>query len=134
MVVPAALYRYQRAMVHMERATRNTRVLSGRARAVIQDGEPIPPELPAALGMLDDGVSTLRRELADGRDPIAARDRILAAVGEASRAYKAGVGFSGAVVVAQIRSAAFDLLRATGLDDLAVDRRVRAAAEKPRRQ
>jgi uncharacterized membrane protein YgaE (UPF0421/DUF939 family) len=121
-----ALYRYQHGAVHMERATRNARVLSRRARSAVRDAEAIPAELPTALGLLADGVSTLRRELADGRDPVRARERIMAAVDASAAAYAAGVGFSGSVVVAQIRSAAFDLLLASGLDELAVDRRLRA--------
>jgi uncharacterized UPF0146 family protein len=55
---------------------------------------------------------------------------VLEAVALASEAYRVGVGFSGAVVVAQVRSAAVDLLIATGLPEEAADRAVRAARDQ----
>ena len=48
-------------------------------------------------------------------------------VGQAADAYRASLGFSGDVVVAQERSIATDLLRATGLDDSMSIRAVRRA-------
>jgi uncharacterized membrane protein YgaE (UPF0421/DUF939 family) len=121
---------YLDAAVHVERATRNVRVLARRGASVLTDGEPLPSQLPCALDALAGAVSTLREELAQGREPSAARERTLAAVRAAGAAYAAGVGFSGSVMVAQVRSAAVDLLRATGLAESRADRLV-AAAEGP---
>jgi len=45
----------------------------------------------------------------------------------AGAAYRAGVAFSGSVVVAQIRAIATDLLRATGLPQPAAESVVRQA-------
>jgi uncharacterized membrane protein YgaE (UPF0421/DUF939 family) len=125
------LGRYLRAAVHLERATRNARVLARRGASAVADGEPVPEELPAALEMVAAAVETLRDELAAGREPLATRNRALDAVETASAAYEAGVGFSGSVVVAQLRSAVVDLLRATGLEEDEADREVDNAAAAP---
>ena len=42
-----------------------------------------------------------------------------------------GVGLSGAAIVAQLRSAANDLLRATGIDKDDANRLIHRAAESP---
>jgi hypothetical protein len=65
--------------------------------------------------------------LARGVDPEAARERALRAAAESGRAYDEGVGFSGGVVVAQIRTTSTDLLRATGVDYAEAPRLVRRA-------
>jgi hypothetical protein len=130
----SALARYVGAAVHVERATRNVRVLARRGASVLTDGEPMPEQLPGALDALAGAVSTLRQELAQGREPALARERTLAAVRAAGAAYEAGVGFSGSVMVAQLRSAAVDLLRATGLAESQADRLVAAAEGPPARQ
>jgi uncharacterized membrane protein YgaE (UPF0421/DUF939 family) len=123
-----ALSRYLHAAVHVERATRNVRVLARRSAAVVVDGEPVPSHLPAALDALALTVRTLRDELAAEREPHEARVQAAATVRTAGEAYRAGVGFSGSVVVAQVRGAVVDLLRATGLPEGRADRLVDAAS------
>jgi hypothetical protein len=125
-----ALHLYLDSAVHIERATRNIRVLARRAAVSLRDGESVPPRLCEGLRRLADAVATLRRELADGRLPIRARQLILEAVALVSEAYRVGVGFSGAVVVAQVRSAAVDLLLATGLPENEAARAVRAVRDQ----
>jgi hypothetical protein len=119
-----ALDRYLDAVVHVERATRNARVLARRSASVVANAEPVPTQLPAALDALALAVRTLRDELAAQREPRLARERAAQAVRIAGDAYVAGVGFSGSVVVAQVRSAVVDLLRATGLSEDRADRLV----------
>jgi len=123
-----ALARYLRAAVHVERATRNVRVLARRAASVISDGEPVPDALPNALDVLADAVRALRDELAVEREPTRARERALDAVRGVATAYATGVGFSGSVVVAQVRAAVVDLLRATSVTEEDADRLVDAAS------
>jgi uncharacterized membrane protein YgaE (UPF0421/DUF939 family) len=123
-----ALFRYIGASVHVDRATRNVRVLVRRAASQLEDGEPVPDELPVAVQTLADAVATLRWELSSAVEPALARSLALDAVTAAARAYASGVGFSGSVVVAQIRSAATDLIRATGVSDKRAPRLVRRAA------
>jgi uncharacterized membrane protein YgaE (UPF0421/DUF939 family) len=127
-----ALTRYVDAAVHVERATRNARVLARRVASMLQDGEPVPDDLARALDTLAGAVGTLRAELARSEEPVRAREEALDAVRAASVAYQDGVGFSGSVVVAQVRSAVVDLLRATGLSESRADRLVRRAARPAR--
>jgi uncharacterized membrane protein YgaE (UPF0421/DUF939 family) len=122
-----ALSRYLHAAVHIERATRNVRILSRRCASVLDDAEPVPAQLPAALATMAECVGTLRTELATGAEPVTARERGLEAVRAAAGAYAEGVGFSGSVVVAQVRSATVDLLRATGIAEHRAERLVARA-------
>jgi hypothetical protein len=66
-------------------------------------------------------------------DPEATRARALRAATECWRAYDEGVGFSGGVVVAQVRSIVTDLLRATGVEHGEAPRLVRMAIGQPAR-
>ena len=85
-------------------------MLARRTISVLDDNEPFTEDLPVALRTLADAVRTLHRELAHGTDPRRTRQLALAAVGQAADAYRAGLGFSGDVVVAQVRSIATDLV------------------------
>jgi len=123
----APLSQYLDAAVHIDRALRNARVLARRSIAVLEDGETVGPELLDSLRMLAEAVRKFTGELAGGRDPTGTRRLALAAVDKAADAYRSGLGFSGDVVVAQVRSIVTDLLRATGMDDAASTRAVRRA-------
>jgi hypothetical protein len=125
--VRGALAQYVESAEYVARALRNTRVLVRRSVVLLKDGEVVPSSLPRAVETLGDAVSWLRKELAEGEEPEATRGRALRAVGEAVEAYKEGVGFSGSVVVAQVRSTANDLLRASGVRPPDADRLVRRA-------
>jgi uncharacterized membrane protein YgaE (UPF0421/DUF939 family) len=109
-------------------ALRNSRVLIRRVSTGLGDRERMPEVLAAAIGLLGDAVDLLRQEWAKAAEPIAARERALSAVSEAAKAYDDGLGFSGGVVVAQVRSAATDLLRASGVDVAEAPHLVRRAA------
>lgn len=125
-----ALGQYIEGYDHLGRAMRNARVLVRRCITAMRDQEPMPPALISAIHSLADATSWLRREYADEKPPEASRSAAIRAVRSASEAYLAGVGFSGSVVVAQIRSAATDLLRASGMDQREADRAVRKAVGK----
>jgi uncharacterized membrane protein YgaE (UPF0421/DUF939 family) len=122
-----ALNQYIDGAEHVARALRNSRVLVRRALALLRDGETLPPPLVEAVRALGEAVSWLRRELADGVEPVAARERALRAASEAGVAYSEGVDFSGSVIVAQVRSTAVDLVRASGVDAKEANRLVRRA-------
>jgi uncharacterized membrane protein YgaE (UPF0421/DUF939 family) len=125
---PLALY--LDAAVHVEHALRNGRVLARRAVALLREREPVPAELVEALHLLADAVEVLRDELAAGTEPVRVRELALAAVRTGAQAYRSGLGFSGDVVVAQIRTMATDLLLASGLDRPVVERAIRRAVGK----
>jgi uncharacterized membrane protein YgaE (UPF0421/DUF939 family) len=108
-------------------ALRNVRVLTRRVATALGDAEPIPEVLPESIRLLGDAVELLRHEWDSGVEPVATRERALRAAAECGRAYDEGVGFSGGVVVAQIRTTVADLLRATGVEYAEAPRMVRRA-------
>jgi uncharacterized membrane protein YgaE (UPF0421/DUF939 family) len=122
-----ALNQYVEGADQLTYALRNVRVLIRRANSALGDHENIPPVLPASVGLLGDAVDLLKQEWAKGAEPVATRERALRAAAESGQAYDEGVGFSGGVVVAQVRSTATDLLRATGVDYADAPRLVRRA-------
>jgi uncharacterized membrane protein YgaE (UPF0421/DUF939 family) len=124
----AALGQYSRAAPRIDRATRSVRVIQSSVAALLRDREPLPDALSESLGVLAKGVTSLRHDLADGRDPAKARAITLEAVRVAGVATAAGLGMSGVVVVSQVDSAATNLLYAAGLDAAEARARVRRAS------
>ncbi|RAO44551.1 uncharacterized protein GAR06_03874 [Micromonospora saelicesensis] len=123
-----AIAAYRRGVTHMERAFRNSRGLVRRIGTAVRDEEPVPAALPAAVEHLGESVRLLHREFVAGQEPVQARERVLHAVREAGVACRQDLGFSGTIVVSQLRTAANDLLRATGVPRDEARRLVREAA------
>ena len=123
----APLAQYVDGADHLTYALRNVRVLVRRVLTAQSDGEPVPPVLPDSIKLLGDAVGLLRQEWARGVEPVATRERALRAAAESGEAYEQGVGFSGGVVVAQVRTTVTDLLRATGIAYAEAPRLVRRA-------
>ncbi|SIN41354.1 FUSC family protein [Micromonospora cremea] len=119
--------RYAQAAEPIDRAMRNSGTLIRRSVSLIEDGEPIPEPMPRAVTDLAEAVRLLKRQFAAGDEPKRAREQALRAVCAAGDAYREGVGFSGAVVVAQVRTTVSDLLVATGLTQELANRVVRRA-------
>ncbi|NJP31515.1 FUSC family protein [Micromonospora thermarum] len=109
------LAHYSEAAEPIDRAMRNSGTLIRRAVTLIEDEEAIPDPMPDAVAHLAESVRLLKHEFAVGEEPEKARERSLRAVSEAGRAYGEGVGFSGSVVIAQVRTTASDLLVASGI-------------------
>ncbi|MCZ7378123.1 FUSC family protein [Micromonospora sp. WMMC250] len=121
------LTHYAEAADPIDRAMRNSGTLIRRSVTLIEDEEPVPESMPDAVGHLAESVRLLKHEFAAGEEPEKARERSLRAVSEAGRAYGDGVGFSGSVVVAQIRTTASDLLVASGVEQEEANRWIRTA-------
>ncbi|MGW3785805.1 FUSC family protein [Micromonospora chokoriensis] len=121
------LTHYAEAADPIDRAMRNSGTLIRRSVTLVEDEEPVPESMPDAVGHLAESVRLLKHEFAAGEEPEKARERSLRAVSEAGRAYGAGVGFSGSVVVAQIRTTASDLLVASGIEQEEANRWIRTA-------
>lgn len=121
------LTHYAEAADPIDRAMRNSGTLIRRAVTLIEDDEAIPEPMPDAVDHLAESVRLLRHEFAVGEEPQRARERSLRAVSEAGRAYTEGVGFSGSVVVAQVRTTASDLLVASGVEQEEANRLIREA-------
>jgi len=122
-----ALAQYVDGATQITYALRNSRVLTRRVLTALGDDEAAPASLPTSIGLLGDAIDLLRQEWAKGVEPVAARERALRAAAESGRAYDEGVGFSLGVVVAQVRTAATDVLRASGIDYAEAPRLVRRA-------
>ncbi|WP_406075595.1 FUSC family protein [Micromonospora sp. NBC_01638] len=121
------LVHYAEAADPIDRAMRNTGTLIRRSVTLLEDEEPVPDPMPDAIGHLAESVRLLKHEFAAGEEPEKSRERSLRAVSEAGRAYGAGVGFSGNVVIAQIRTTASDLLVASGIEQEEANRCIRTA-------
>ncbi len=108
--VRGLLQRYAEGAEYLDRATSNVWVLIRRAVTMISDEEPIPEPLPRSVQTLADAAEELRRLVRTADSPYRVAEAALRAVSESAEAYRAGLGFSGSAVVAQIRAAATDLL------------------------
>lgn len=119
---------YRRGAEHMDRAFRNSRAMVRRIGTTLRDDEPVPGDLAAAVEDFGEAVRLLHREFLGAREPLAARERVLRAVRGAGAACRQDIGFSGTIVVSQLRTVANDLLRATGVPRDEARRMVRRAA------
>jgi hypothetical protein len=93
----------------------------------LQYSEQIPTDLSVGVGHLADAVELLRREHRAGLPTERTRQRVRDAVQMAGRARAHGVDEFGDAVVTQLRTAASDLLRATGCDPTSANEEVRSA-------
>ncbi|MEU1810730.1 FUSC family protein [Micromonospora aurantiaca (nom. illeg.)] len=113
----AAFEHYRRGAQYLTQAIHGTQELLRRAATAVRDGEPMPRELPVAVHTVGDGLAHLQIE-AEWRHSTNRSARLMRkAVERAGQAYAEGVGFSGSVVVAQVRTVATDLLTSLGQDD-----------------
>jgi uncharacterized membrane protein YgaE (UPF0421/DUF939 family) len=123
-----SLAQYVDAAEHIDRVWRNARVMARRVAYLIEDDEAAPPDLVQSVKELSQGVATLRRDLAAGVEPLETREHAREAVTKAGKAYLTQLDLSGNAVVAQVRAAATDLLRAAGVEPSDADQIVRRAA------
>ncbi|MEV4763992.1 FUSC family protein [Micromonospora chokoriensis] len=118
---------YTEAVRHMERSLYSCRSIARRLTRALRDDEPIPEEFPEAIDLLAVSVQTLRCTIRTRDDPQEARQQILTAVelvgkaqGDAApdptRPHTHRLGYSGMIAAGEFRTAANDLLIASGLD------------------
>jgi uncharacterized membrane protein YgaE (UPF0421/DUF939 family) len=107
---------YLDAAEPIDHFARNLRVLARHVITLLRRKEPVPEVLPPALRTLAGAVRLLQMDLGYAAEPTEARASAVAAADLATEALDQTGGFAGQVVVAQTRSMAEDLLRATGLD------------------
>jgi uncharacterized membrane protein YgaE (UPF0421/DUF939 family) len=109
------LERYVTLETPIDYAIRNTRVLIRRAVAALRDGETMPDALPETIAKLADAVDLLSTELAQGKDPAAARGSLRSVAASARLELISAGRFSAIAVLGQLRSTTVDLLQATGM-------------------
>src|SRR5215216_3580880 len=107
---------YANAGSRIDLAVINTRVLARGAANALRRGDPIPPPLPEAVLDLSRAVRALATYLEELGGPDEARWFALEAARKATEILKERHDLAVSVLVGQVRSAAVDLLRSTGMD------------------
>jgi hypothetical protein len=113
----------------VDHALRNVRVLARRTLAALGELRPPPLVLAEAMREVSEAALLLQLELAAGREPVLARQALLAV---AHRERPEQLGFSASVIVAQLRSIVVDLLRATGAGHEEADTALPPVDDPPR--
>ena len=107
---------YSSAGTRIDLAVINTRVLARGAYNSILRGDRTPPLLPEAVMDLSRSVRALATFLEESEDPEPARRYALEAARKATEILTDRHDLAISVLVGQVRSAAVDLLRSTGMD------------------
>jgi uncharacterized membrane protein YgaE (UPF0421/DUF939 family) len=120
--------RYARAATQIDNAVTTVEALSRGAVRAITQGDNVPPPVPEALRELADAVRRLDAALDEGGDETAVREPALRAAARATLVLEQTHNLSVSLIVVQVRAAAVDLLRGSGLDRDEAERLVREAA------
>ena len=119
---------YASASIRIELAVLNTRVLARGVYNAVKRGDDIPPQLPEAVLDLSRSVRALPAFLEESGGPEEARRYALEAARGATESLKERHELATSVLVGQVRSAAVDLLRSTGMDQASALRALEEAA------
>jgi hypothetical protein len=107
---------YANAGTRIDLAVINTRVLARGAANAARRGDTAPPQLPEALLDLSRAVRALATYLEEPGGPDETRRFALEAARKATEILEERHDLAVSVLVGQVRSAAVDILRSTGLD------------------
>lgn len=107
---------YASAGTRIDLAVINARVLARGAANALRRGDPAPRPLPEAVLDLSRAVKALAGFLEERGEPEEARRRALEAARKATSILEEKHTLATSVLVGQVRAAAVDLLRSTGLD------------------
>ncbi len=119
---------YGSAGIRIELAVINTRVLARGVYNAVRRGDTTAPQLPEAVLDLSRSVRALATFLEDSQGPEEARDWALEAARRATEILDERHELGISVLVGQVRSAAVDLLRSTGMDQASALRALEDAA------
>jgi uncharacterized membrane protein YccC len=107
---------YANAGTRIDLAVINTRVLARGAANAANRGDTVPPQLPEAVLDLSRAVKALATYLEEPGGPEETRRFALDAARKATEILEERHDLAVSVLVGQVRSAAVDLLRSTGMD------------------
>jgi uncharacterized membrane protein YgaE (UPF0421/DUF939 family) len=107
---------YANAGTRIDLAVINTRVLARGAANAPRRGDTVPPQLPEAVLDLSQAVKALATYLEEPGGPDETRRFALEAARKATEILQERHDLAISVLVGQVRSAAVDLLRSTGMD------------------
>lgn len=119
---------YSGASLRMEFAAINTRVLARGTYNAIRQGDQIPLALPEAFSELSRAVRYLASYLEEAEGPEEARHHALGAARLATEVLKKRHDLATSVLVSQVRTMTFDLLRSTGMNQAQAFRSLEDAA------
>ena len=126
----APLMAYAEAAAQIDLAIRNVRVLARGAMRAVRFDETTPPGLTDAIRDLADAARHITPAIASDEHAEGVRAPALRAAGGATLALEQTGNLAVATIVAQVRSAAVDMLRSSGMTyDEASDAVRRAARE-----
>jgi hypothetical protein len=126
------LVAYGAGFVHLERALRNSRGTIRRIADMLRDGEPVPAALPSGIRRLAAAARAMHLDLLAGRSTVPARTSALGAAIDARRGFANSPGLHGTIVLAEVRTVVFDLLRASGADRAQARALLREAEQEAR--
>jgi uncharacterized membrane protein YgaE (UPF0421/DUF939 family) len=107
---------YAEAAPQLDYAVRNTRVLSRRAGILLRGGHSCPPQIVEAIRLLARSMRCVGAWLGEAGEPRECRRLLVDAFANARGATEPDSPEAVIVMIAQVRSVAYDLLRATGLN------------------
>lgn len=107
---------YSTAGSRIELAVINTRVLARGSVNAVRRGDDVPSLLPEAVLDLAEAVKSLATYLEESEEPETARRHALKAAERATALLEDRHDLAISVLVGQVRSAAVDILRSTGMD------------------
>ncbi|SBT65875.1 Fusaric acid resistance protein-like [Micromonospora sediminicola] len=122
-------HRYADTAEHLERLVVDARGVSRWSANAWQYGESISPSLPRAIARLASAVDQLRRESRSGGDHRQSRELARQSAELAGVSRRGGLHTYGNGLAADLRTAASDLLRATGCPPPEANRIIHGAAD-----
>jgi uncharacterized membrane protein YgaE (UPF0421/DUF939 family) len=119
--------RHEAAAVWIDSAIVTVEAMSRGAVRALRQNDNVPPGVSEAIREIADAVRRLERTLADDGDPAAVREPALRAAARATLVLEQTANLSVSAIVVQVRAAAVDLLRGSGLERDETERLVREA-------
>lgn len=107
---------FAEAAPQLDYAVRNGRVLARRVAVLLRAQHPCPPELAAAIGLMAQAARSVGQVLDEDLEPRECRRLLIDAFAQARSVPGPDTPTTVLVLVAQVRSIVYDLLRATGLN------------------
>ncbi|HEX3826405.1 MAG TPA: FUSC family protein [Sporichthyaceae bacterium] len=107
---------YATAAPQLDYAVRNARVLARRATVLLRTEHSCPPQLVESVRLLAQATRRVGAWLGEGTEPRECRGLLVETFAQARAATRPDSPEAVIVMIAQLRSVAYDLLRATGLD------------------
>jgi uncharacterized membrane protein YgaE (UPF0421/DUF939 family) len=124
----AQFARYVGAQVQLDAAITSVEALSRGVVHALQLGDNVPAPVPEAIRDLSGSVRRLEESLGDPSGEVYVRELALRAAGQATLVLEQTANLSVSSIVLQVRSAAVDLLRGSGVARGEAERLVREAA------